>query len=86
VLSDHAISLALEGQQRPPNYDDGALRPLDVGCRGGRLWISPGERIGPDTGKIKAEHDGEAGKDQQTAARHQLVSQLSTMVRGLTRP
>ena len=45
-----------------------------------------GERVGADTGKVEPEHDGEAGKDQHAAARHQLVSQLSTMVRGLTRP
>ena len=41
-----------------------------------------GERVGADSGNIKPEQEGEAGKDQHAAARHQLVSQLSTMVSG----
>ena len=51
-----------------------------------RFRMPAGERVGTDTGQIEPEHDGQAGKDEDAAARHQLVSQLSTMVRGLTRP
>jgi hypothetical protein len=87
VLGDHAVGLALEGQQRAPDDGDGALRPLlDLGRCRGRLRMPAGERVGADTDKVKAEHDGEASKDQQAAAGHQLVSQLSTMVMGLTMP
>jgi hypothetical protein len=96
VPGDHAIGLALKGQQRPADEGDRSRGALDVGGRVGcargrpfrervglRAGIGPaGERIGARRpGRRQPEGRGD-DDDQDDQAGHQLVAQLSTMVSG----